>query len=279
MTEIEIPQLEGYKRSRPVRIGNGAYSQFQLDIYGEVLDSAHILRKFGGTISEYWEYLVRVVGFVIDHWRDPDEGIWETRGRRQQFVFSKVMCWVALDRAIKAANALKLPGDTALWRRVRAEIKADVLQNGFSGEQDAFKQCYGNENLDASVLMLPLVGFIKATDPMMLSTIRAVQRDLTTPEGYVYRYKEFDDGLGGFEGAFTICTFWLADNLILLGELQEARRLYDFATSCANDLGLLSEEMDPATGEMLGNFPQAFSHMAIINTAVQLDRAAASANK
>ena len=272
LTEIEIPALDGYMGSRPVRIGNAAYSQYQLDIYGEVLDSAHILRRFGGDISEYWEYLVRVVNFVIDHWREPDDGIWETRGGRRHFVFSKVMCWVALDRAIKAANALKLPGDVKQWRQVRAEIKKDVLENGYSERVGAFVQCYGNNNLDASVLMLPLVGFIPATDPRMEATIRAVQKDLSSPQGYVYRYREFDDGLSGTEGAFTICTFWLADNLIHLGELEEARQLYDISVGCANDLGLFSEEIDPETGALLGNFPQAFSHLALINTAVQLQR-------
>ena len=274
LTEIEIPALEGYERSRPVRIGNGAYSQFQLDIYGEIMDSAHIFRKFGGSVDpEYWEYLRRVVNFVIAHWREPDEGIWETRSGRQHFVFSKVMCWVAMDRAIKAATALGLPGDIEAWRKVRTEIRKEVMDKGYSPERQAFVQCYDNKNLDAANLMLPLVGFIPATDPKMRSTIRAIQSDLTSPQGFVYRYSEFDDGLGGTEGSFTICTFWLADNLIMLGELEEARKLFDSAMGCANDLGLLSEEFDATTGIMLGNFPQAFSHMAVINTAVQLQQA------
>ena len=275
LTEIEIPELDGYERSRPVRIGNGAYSQFQLDIYGEIMDSAHIYRKFGGAVDpEYWEYLRRVVNFVMAHWQEPDEGIWETRGGRQHFVFSKVMCWVAMDRAVKAATDLGLPGDIKLWKKVREEIRSEVMEMGFSTERQAFVQSYGSDNLDAANLMLPLVGFIPATDPKMKSTIRAIQTELTNEQGFVFRYTNFDDGLGGTEGFFIICTFWLADNLIQLGELDEARKLFDAAMGCANDLGLLSEEFDTNTGEMLGNFPQAFSHLAMINTAVHLQEAA-----
>ena len=274
LTETELTHLSGYRNSAPVRIGNGAYSQFQLDIYGEIMDSAHIFRKFGGSVDpEYWEYLRRVVTFVIDHWREPDEGIWETRSGRQHFVFSKVMCWVAMDRAIKAATDLGLPGDVESWRKVREEIRAEIMEKGFSTERQAFVQSYGSTNLDAANLMLPLVGFIPATDPKMRATIKAIQAELTSPQGFVYRYTDFDDGLGGTEGSFTICTFWLADNLIQLGEVDEARKLFDAAMGCANDLGLLSEEFDANTGAMLGNFPQAFSHMAVINTAVQLQRA------
>ena len=274
LTETEIPELEGYMNSKPVRIGNGAYDQFQLDIYGEIMDSAHIFRKFGGAVdADYWEYLRRVVNFVIDHWREPDEGIWETRGGRQHFVFSKVMCWVAMDRAIKAATDLKLPGDVETWKKVRDEICNDVMSKGYSQERQAFVQSYGSDNLDAANLMLPLVGFIPATDPMMRSTIKATQKELTNKQGFVYRYTKFDDGLNGSEGSFIICTFWLADNLIHLGQIDEARVLLNSLLNCANDLGLLSEEYDSATGNMLGNFPQAFSHLALINTAVQLQQA------
>ena len=274
LSEVEISGLEGYRLSRPVRMGNGAYSQFQLDIYGEVMDSAHLYRKFGGEMDpKYWQYLRRVVDFVIDHWREPDEGVWETRGGRQQFVFSKVWCWVALDRAIKAARALKLPGDVERWRRVRAEIKDEVLTKGYDDQRGAFVQAFGSKVLDASILMLPLVGFIRADDPRMRSTIEAIERELTSSQGFVYRYRDFDDGLGGQEGTFTVCTFWLADDLILLGQVDKARKLFHKLLKCTNDLGLLSEEIDAETGEMLGNFPQAFSHMALINTAVQLERA------
>ena len=274
LTEVELPEVEGYRRSRPVRVGNGAYSQFQLDIYGEVLDSAHLYRKFVGEMDpQYWEYLRRVVEFVTHHWREPDEGIWETRSGRQHFVFSKVWCWVAMDRAIKAARALNLPGDVEKWRRVRAEIKEDVLANGYDAEYGAFMQAYRSKSLDAANLMLPLLGFIRADDPRMRSTIEAIERELTSPAGYLYRYKDYDDGLGGAEGAFTICTFWLADDLIALGQISRARALFEKLQRCANDLGLFSEEIDGETEEMLGNFPQAFSHMAFINTAVMLGKA------
>jgi GH15 family glucan-1,4-alpha-glucosidase len=277
LTEVELTGLDGYKRSRPVRIGNAAYSQFQLDIYGELLDSAHLYRKFGGEIDpEYWTYLQRVVSFVIDHWREPDEGVWETRGPQEHFVFSKVWCWVALDRAIKAARALRLPGDVELWKKVRAEIRADVMARGYDADRGAFVQSYGSKNLDAATLMLPLVGFISADDPRMLSTIRAIERELTSDEGFVFRYRGFDDGLAGTEGVFNICTFWLADNLILLGEIDRARAIFDKLSNYSNDLGLFSEELDPKSGEMIGNFPQAFTHLAQISTAVQLAKAEAN---
>ena len=274
LTELTLPHLDGYKASRPVRIGNGAYDQTQLDIYGEVLDSAHLHRRQGGQVEpEYWEYLREVVDYVMDHWRDVDEGVWETRGGQQHFVFSKMWCWVALDRAIKAARALELPGDVDHWRKVRAEVKEDLLANGYDDDRGAFVQSYGSKNLDAASLMLPLVGFIKATDPRMVSTVRAIERELTSSNGLVYRYRGYDDGLAGDEGTFTICTYWLVDNLILLGDLDRAKALFEKLRGYANDLGLLSEEIDGATGELLGNFPQAFSHMGLINTAVQLQRA------
>jgi GH15 family glucan-1,4-alpha-glucosidase len=274
LTEIELPELEGYRRSRPVRIGNGAHSQFQLDIYGELLDSAHLYRRFGGKVdAEFWEYLRRVVEFVLEHWREPDDGIWETRGGQQHFVYSKVMCWVALDRAIKAARALDLPADLNRWQRARAEIKADILARGYEPELGAFVQSYGSKRLDASNLMLPLVGFIRADDPRMAGTIEATERHLTSPQGLVYRYRGFDDGLAGDEGAFTMCSFWLVDNLILQGRIEGARRLFDQLRGHANDVGLFSEQIEPETGELLGNFPQAFTHLGLINAAVQLRKA------
>ena len=276
LTEVELPELEGYKQSHPVRVGNGAYSQFQLDIYGELLDSAHLYRKSGGEMDpEYWEYLRGVVDYVTDHWREPDEGIWEVRGLRQHFVFSKVWCWVALDRAIKAAQAMGLPGAVGRWKVVREEIRNEVLQKGYDPERKSFVQAYGSKSLDAANLILPLVGFIQADDPRMRGTIEATERELMSKQGFVYRYRDFDDGLYGEEGTFTICTFWLADNLLALGEMDRARALFRKLLECTNDLGLYSEQMDGDTGEMLGNFPQAFSHMALINTAVQLGEATA----
>ncbi len=309
LTEVELP-LEGYRWSAPVRIGNGAATQFQLDIYGEVLDSAYIYRQIaapgsdrddwefsseeGETVStdpDYWEFLSAVVEFVLDNWRRPDAGIWETRGGYRHFVYSKAMCWVAVDRGIRIARALLREPDGAKrfnitdeqmdrWESTRDEIKQDILINGYDpnyrGGHGAFVQHYGSKRLDASVLMLPIVGFIDAKDPRMKSTIEAIQRDLTSPQGFVYRYKGFDDGLEGSEGTFTICSFWLVNNLTELGEIDQARALFERLGTYANDLGLFSEEIDPETGEMLGNFPQAFSHLAFIDNAVGLNRASAA---
>ena len=274
LTEVEIPSLEGYRGSRPVRIGNGAHGQFQLDIYGELLDSAHLYRKFGGEIDrEYWAFLQRVVAFVIDHWREPDNGIWETRGGAQHFVFSKVMCWVALDRAIKAAVALQLPADLDRWREVRSTIREDILAHGYNAERGAFVQAYGSQAVDASALMLPLVRFVNASDPRMSGTLAAIERDLVSPQGLVRRYTDSNDGLAESEGAFKMCTFWLADNYVMRGELDRARVLLERLRNASNDLGLYSEQIDLDTGELLGNFPQAFSHLAFISTAVQLANA------
>ena len=309
LTEVELP-LEGYRWSRPVRIGNGAYEQFQLDIYGEILDSAYIYRQITGPKAvpdtwefeeeepgrvvaepEQWEFLSAVVEFVIKNWRRPDAGIWETRGGYRHFVYSKVMCWVALDRGVKMAEELSnVPEDREIfnirdedisrWKKAREEIRADVLTNGYDPNykvgQGAFVQSYGSKNLDASALMLPLVGFIDATDPMMRSTIEAIRRDLVSPEGFVYRYKGFDDGLEGGEGSFTICTYWLINNLIALGEVRQAKEMFEGLLRYANDLGLLSEEINTETAEMLGNFPQAFSHLALIDCATSLSRADSS---
>ena len=276
LAEFSLDHLDGYRGSRPVRIGNGAHTQLQLDIYGEVLDSAHLYRKYCGEFDdEYWQFCRDLVEFVMESWREPDEGIWETRGGRKHFVFSKVMCWVALDRAIRAADAIAWDDPTEIerWKAVREEIKEDVLRHGYDERAGAFVQSYGSANLDASVLMLPLVGFIKASDPRMRSTIEQIERGLTSPEGLVYRYKDFDDGLSGHEGTFTLCSFWLLDNLIYLDEIDRAEAMMNNLFTYANDVGLFSEEIGPVDGEALGNFPQAFTHMAVINTAVQLYRA------
>ena len=269
--------LEGYGWSRPVRVGNGAAEQFQLDIYGELMASAWIHREVSGELPdpEYWALLRDIVEFVTFAWQRADAGIWETRGGYRHFVYSKVQCWTALDRGIRLAQDLIAAGRgegltavIARWRAVRETIREEVLDIGFDERVGAFVQSYGSRTLDASALMLPLVGFIHASDPRMRSTIAAIEADLT----FVYRYRGFEDGLAGEEGTFIICSFWLVQNLTLAGEIDKARRLLDTLRGYANDLGLFSEEFDTRTGEMLGNFPQAFSHLAFINSAVLLDR-------
>jgi GH15 family glucan-1,4-alpha-glucosidase len=271
LVEISLPQLEGYKMSRPVRIGNAAHSQFQLDIYGEILDSAHLFRRFGGEMdTEYWGYLRRVVEFILDHWREPDDGIWEARSERRQYTFSKVACWMGLDRAIKAATTLGLDGEVTKWKASREEIRAEILEKGYDADRGSFVQSYGSDLLDASALLFPLLGFMPTRDPRMTSTIRAIERELTTPDGLVYRYRGMDDGLGGREGTFLVCSFWLADNLTFLGEREKATALFEKLLTYSNDLGLYSEQLDPLTHQQLGNFPQAFTHIGLINAAVQL---------
>ena len=212
--------------------------------------------------------------FVIEHWREPDDGIWESRGERRHFVFSKALCWVALDRAIRAAEETGLPAELERWRAEREVIHADVLARGYDAARGAFTRAYGDPELDASVLMLRLFGFIGADDPRMRSTVALIEQELTTPDGFVYRYRHerFDDGVGGPEGAFNICTLWLCNNLVLTGEVERARELFRRVCRSANDLGLLSEQTDAEQG-MLGNFPQAFSHLALINAAVNIARA------
>ena len=268
LTEIEMPNLQGYHNSKPVRVGNAAYSQVQLDIYGEILDAAQIYAQKGGEINEsYWEFLINIVDYVSRNWGNADDGIWETRGNQDHFVFSKVWCWVAIDRAIKTASYLQDNRHIDKWKRTRWEIKKDILDKGFNPEKGTFVQSYGSNLLDASLLTMPLVGFINPRDPRSISTVRAIEKELTSTQGFVYRYKGYDDGIEGSEGAFIICTFWLIDNLILLGETEKARTLYDKLIASSNDLGLLSEQIDPETGNLLGNFPQTYSHAGIINTA------------
>jgi GH15 family glucan-1,4-alpha-glucosidase len=276
LPEVQLDHLVGYRGSRPVRIGNAAARQFQLDVYGEVLDTAHLWRKAGGAIGpELWSFLQECVRCIGERWRDPDEGIWEARGGPRHYVHSKAMCWVGIDRAIKIAEALGEGASLDGWGQLRDEIRDDVLENGFDREQGAFVQAYGSRSLDASAMLLPLVGFIRADDPKMRSTVAAIQERLTTG-GLVHRYLA-EDGLPGEEGAFAICSFWLADNLALQGKRDEARLLFERVCSFANDVGLLSEEIDPRTGEQLGNFPQAFTHVALINGAFHLQKKGRSA--
>ena len=274
LTELELDWLPGYENSRPVRTGNAASAQFQLDVFGEVADTFHVTRKLGITPEKNMIGLsTAILDFLETGWRQPDDGIWEVRGPRQHFTHSKVMAWVAFDRAIKSA---KLPNidfklDVDRLAATRDEIHAEVCEKGFDTDRGSFVQAYGSKALDASLLMIPLVGFLPPSDDRVAGTLAAIQRELVH-DGFVRRYETADgiDGLPPGEGAFLPCSFWLADNLALTGHMTEARELYERLTGLCNDVGLLSEEYDPKSGRLLGNFPQAMSHVALVNTASNL---------
>ncbi len=272
LPEFELRHLKGYENSKPVRIGNAAAEQLQLDVYGEVMDAMHVGRTVGLTSSEdSWHLQRHLVDFVVKHWMEPDEGIWEIRGPRRHFTHSKVMAWVAMDRAVKAIQNFGLEGDLALWTGVREKIHADICANGFNPERQAFTQYYGSLELDASILMLPLVGFLPASDPRVDSTIRLIEKELTD-DGLVQRYRNKSevDGLPPGEGTFLACSFWLVDCLYLSGRVPEAVELFEHLLSLRNDLGLLAEEYDPRLQRQLGNVPQAFSHVCLVNSAQNL---------
>lgn len=272
LPEVELSGLDGYRGSRPVRIGNGASTQFQLDIYGEVIDTAWLYHRHGGVIeTDFWDFLVRLGEHVAKVWIEPDEGIWEVRGGRRHFVYSKVMAWVAIDRLIRLSRALQRPFDVERWLGLRDEIRRRVETEGVDPVSGAFVQSLGSTSLDASALLLPLVHFLPADDPRVRATLDRIAKELSV-DGFVYRYLDGADGLPGGEATFLICSFWLVDNLALTGQLERARGLFERLCGCANDLGLLAEEVDPRTGELLGNFPQAFSHIGLINSAIQLAR-------
>ncbi len=281
LTELELPWLAGYRDSRPVRIGNAAGEQFQLDVFGEVLDALHLARRSDlGTVDESWSFQCALLKFLEDHWQDPDTGIWEVRGPRQHFTYSKVMVWVAFDRAIKAVERFKLAGPVDDWRRMRARIHAEVCEHGVDPRLGGFVQSFGSDKLDASVLLLPLVGFLPASDPRMLRTVELIEQRLMF-DGFVLRYRsdETDDGLPEGEGAFLPCSFWLADNYALTGRHAEACKLFERLLSLRNDVGLLSEEYDPHARSLLGNFPQALTHVALVNTARNLSRSGGPAER
>jgi GH15 family glucan-1,4-alpha-glucosidase len=257
-----------------VRVGNAAVRQFQLDVYGEVMDTLHLGRRFGlETDPSTWDLQRALLEFLEANWREPDEGIWEIRGPRRHFTHSKVMAWVALDRAIKAVELLGLEGPVDRWRAVRRELHDEVCREGYDSERGSFVQYYGADRLDASLLQIPLVGFLPADDPRVKGTVAAIERELMA-DGLVHRYppegSEKVDGLPPGEGPFLACTFWLADNLVLMGRWEEAAGIFERLLALRNDVGLLAEEFDPATGRQLGNFPQAFSHVALVNTASNL---------
>jgi GH15 family glucan-1,4-alpha-glucosidase len=275
LPELEVPWLPGYEKSAPVRIGNAASTQFQLDVYGEVLDTLHLARVFGmHPDDEAWALASHLIEFVVDHWHEPDEGIWEVRGPRQHFTHSKVMAWVAMDRAVRAIEKFGRDGPLDKWRSVRQEIHDEVCAKGFDTKRKTFTQYYGSKELDASLLMIPLVHFLPATDARMKSTIAAIKKELMV-DGFVMRYPtaETNDGLPPGEGSFLACTFWLIDNLALIGELEEATELFERMLSLRNDVGLLAEEYDSRRKRLVGNFPQAFTHVGLVNSAYNLDRA------
>ena len=274
LPEWEVPWLSGFNGARPVRIGNAAAQQLQIDVYGEIADAMFQARLHGLPSVERWSAIGRA---FLDHletiWREPDEGIWEVRGPRQHFTHSKVMAWVAFDRAVKSIEQLGIEGPIGRWQIIRDEIHADVCRNGFDSALGSFVQSYGSKALDASLLLLPIVGFLPPSDPRISGTLRAIERRLLM-NGVVFRYdsSETDDGLPPGEGAFLACSFWFVDNLILQGRVTEARAMFERLLALRNDVGLLAEEYDPLAQCQMGNFPQAFSHVALVNTAYNLTR-------
>jgi GH15 family glucan-1,4-alpha-glucosidase len=274
LTELELPWLPGYEGAKPVRIGNAAHTQLQLDVFGEVMDALHVARRSGLEPDDNaWRVERQLLKHLAVIWREPDEGIWEMRGPRRHFTHSKVMAWIAMDRAVKAVERFGLAGPVDDWRRLRAAIHDEVCAQGFDRNRNTFVQYYGSQDVDASLLMLPLVGFLPPTDPRIRGTVEAIQRHLTT-DGFVARYptRPEVDGLPPGEVAFLPCSFWMADNLALLGRLDEAHDLFQRLLGLRNDVGLLSEGYDPGSKRLMGNFPQAFSHVALINTACNLSR-------
>jgi GH15 family glucan-1,4-alpha-glucosidase len=283
LTESTLDHLKGYRGSRPVRIGNNAYKQLQLDIYGELMDSVYVFNKDGTPISyDLWTHLRRLLNWVCENWYREDEGIWETRGGRRHFVYSKMMCWVALDRGLRVVDRRAFPADRERWLRERDAIYEEIMTRGWSPRRQAFVQQYGGDAIDASALLMPLVFFVSPVDPKMLKTLDAIMRSPREggllSDSLVYRYstKEFADGLTGNEGTFNMCTFWLVEALTRAGRtdrrrLEEARLLFERMLGYANHVGLYAEQTG-STGEALGNYPQAFTHLALISAAFNLDR-------
>ena len=285
LKEVDLQNLDGYMGSKPVRVGNEAYNQFQLDIYGEVLTATYVHYRAPTNRAERmgnykgkcpakatWKLLRMLVEQAAEKWQQPDNGIWEVRGGPQQFVYSKVMCWAALDRGIKLAQEYKLEAPVDRWIATRDQIKEAILKKGYDEKIGAFTQAFGSSDLDASALIIPRVGMLPATDHRVKSTIKQIQQQLTH-NGLVYRYRS-SDGLSGGEGTFTLCSLWMVDALALSGQLEEAHKLFQKVLSYANDVGLLSEEINSKTGDLLGNFPQGFTHLALIRSAVDLAKAA-----
>jgi GH15 family glucan-1,4-alpha-glucosidase len=287
LTERELPHLEGWRRSAPVRVGNGAWTQRQLDVYGELLGAVYRLsdhlfdttsRRVGPmSAPDKWgaapdlapatrRFFVQLADTAARRWQEKDQGIWEVRGEPRDFLYSKLMCWMALDRAVALAERLDASGRIEAWNQTKDQIRDAILTKGWSDRANAFTQSFGSDELDASSLMLPLVGLLPADDPRVLATINATEERLTDERGLVYRYRSADS-LEGEEGTFLLCTFWLAQALARAGQPARARAVFERAVAFVNDVGLLAEEVDPASGELLGNFPQAFSHIGLVNAA------------
>ncbi|WP_432144277.1 glycoside hydrolase family 15 protein [Streptomyces sp. bgisy084] len=276
--ENELHWLPGYENSRPVRVGNGAAGQLQLDVYGEVTEALHLAHMTGLARNDYASLLqLKLIQWVEKHWDEPDEGIWEVRGPRRHFVHSKVMTWVAVDRTVKLIESGDVDGPLERWKDLRETIHRDVCENGYDKERNTFTQSYGSQELDASLLLIPQMGFLPPDDKRVIGTIEAIQRELSTEDGFVLRYPTSGahdlgvDGLEGEEGAFLACSFWLADDLAMIGRVDEARKLFEKLLSLRNDLGLLAEEWDPKAQRQVGNFPQAFSHVALVDAALRLE--------
>jgi GH15 family glucan-1,4-alpha-glucosidase len=281
LTELELGWLPGYEQSRPVRIGNAASGQLQLDVYGELVD-ASFQSLIAGLPADPngWNLLTTVLEFLETAWHEPDDGIWEVRGGRRHFTHSKIMAWVAMDRGVKAIERLGRSGPLERWRQVRDRIHSEVCERGFDTKLNSFVQSYGSRHLDASLLMIPLVGFLPADDPRVKGTVAAIEKTLLH-DGLVRRYETETnvDGLPPGEGVFLPCTFWLADNYCMLGRTDEAREVLERLLALRNDVGLLSEEYDPVARRLLGNFPQAFSHITLVNTARALSQGVSHAEQ
>ncbi|MDQ3766602.1 MAG: glycoside hydrolase family 15 protein [Actinomycetota bacterium] len=275
LVELELDWLAGYEGSKPVRVGNAAVEQFQLDVHGEVMDSMHSARRAGiPTPPEAWELEMEIIEHVCAHWDEPDEGIWEVRSGPQHFVHSKVMAWVALDRAVRAVETYGHDGPVEKWKETQSQIKDEIMAKGLGRNGTCFVRAFGAEEMDASLLVLPLVGFIDARDEKMQNTIEAIQKELMTDDGLVLRYDsdKSPDGLPPGEGMFLLCSFWFVDCLVLLGRRAEAQEIFERLLALCNDVGLLAEQYDPHLGRQMGNFPQAFSHVALATSALFLSR-------
>ncbi|WP_052230231.1 glycoside hydrolase family 15 protein [Streptomyces sp. CT34] len=274
--ETDLNWMPGYEDSRPVRVGNGAAGQLQLDVYGEVTEALHVAYASGLAHDDHAVSLqLKLIAWVEKHWNEPDEGIWEVRGPRRHFVHSKVMTWVAVDRTVKLIESGDVDGPLERWKDLRETIHRDVCEKGYDKERNTFTQSYGSQELDASLLLIPQVGFLPPDDKRVIGTIEAIQRELSTEDGLILRYPTASDaqgvdGLEGDEGAFLACSFWLADDLAMIGRVEEARTLFEKLLSLRNDLGLLAEEWDPQLKRQIGNFPQAFSHIGLIEAALKM---------